>query len=1053
MYACGYRCSHDAASATGHWDGCHCEAHAAVLLQVVDVYQQCTPTHWTTAADSPWNLLTCLHAGRSLQHDVPVPLQRGLMQVVATAQRLQIPCPENLSHTTTWSASSLTPVLALLATAHDSMVVAACEETVHCTLVVLGLHAAGDDLVLPWTLMLPRGCPSTPQNQQRRATAMAVAGFFTAAVAAVCRRPFDAWGAIEKIATSDQHSSAESSQTGAATHRAPSQVLLHAASSSGMLLLFEVFRAALRRFRRSDSSKNTDPGSLDGGSARQAFQEADDMVWTYIAGVARLILPQARCSGAFAAGLLGLAVDEWAALPSTSTAGVPRVSWAGAGGSPAAGAGCSLTIAAGDGTPAMLPQLLQWLWGMAGGATNASHVSAGVQTEASGDRPVVPGSSKKKQKRARVPHPVQGDGRSVLISGRLVHTFNVLSSNNGGLQKSSDLSMYGCFSAAQSALASCDTYETRPSMHQGSDYTDQSPALIGARQTHEALMGLLGTLQHARSHVRNEHSTAADANDLARAYKAAELCCATLPDAHLNLLSRSCTSALRHIFEQTCGNVTSARREAASQGESNRASKKRKKCIGAISEEAREAQQGTADVHQPFCDVLVIVAAVCVETRSRGGSHVQTGLQWSDLSRMSHDRSHSHTSSKGHAAGGVWRDIALVLALLMLTDPAEPSVDRGIMPSTQLASKSSTQTQRQPPLEDVALLLAAAASQGVSNKPTKDATMMPALLSTAVKAAIAGRRNTICQLLSQTAQRRLALLPASVLQAALQGSISIAENAAVDAPPVADPVACVFALAEACTLQNHPLGADELEAADSCVLRAHSLACQYSTANSSSPAKSAALSFLHTFYRGLSACSTDMDMPYNPAVQSILRPPDDSLLQAAIQSCGRGHAALVQAACLRVALHTGDALAMARLLQADPPPWQPLKAANLSRALASVLMAAQDHKHTNSELTAAAHGIATAVRAPVLRMLVRGMPANSDVQADAQHVVVDWQGVAQLALHCLQCQPLQVRFTSTVAPLLNLLLGAAVGFPVLVSAHIWLLRPCLCTQLIGLPPM
>lgn len=117
------------------------------LLQVVDVYQQCAPSIWTAAANSPWKFLSYLPAGNGSGHAVPVPLQRRLLQVVATAQRLQVPCPENLTHTTAWSAVHLAPVLALLATVPDSSTAELCEETVHSTIVALGLHCGRDELV------------------------------------------------------------------------------------------------------------------------------------------------------------------------------------------------------------------------------------------------------------------------------------------------------------------------------------------------------------------------------------------------------------------------------------------------------------------------------------------------------------------------------------------------------------------------------------------------------------------------------------------------------------------------------------------------------------------------------------------------------------------------------------------------------------------------------------------------------------------------------------------------------------------------------------------
>lgn len=121
-----------------------------VSLQVVDVHQQCDPSAWTSAAATPWQFLRVFSKAATAAPQAPVPLQRCLLQVVSTAQRLQVACPENQTHSTSWSATHLAPVAALLACAEDELVVELCEEAIHSTLVSLRLHSGPDELVRLW---------------------------------------------------------------------------------------------------------------------------------------------------------------------------------------------------------------------------------------------------------------------------------------------------------------------------------------------------------------------------------------------------------------------------------------------------------------------------------------------------------------------------------------------------------------------------------------------------------------------------------------------------------------------------------------------------------------------------------------------------------------------------------------------------------------------------------------------------------------------------------------------------------------------------------------
>lgn len=117
------------------------------MVQVVDSYLLCAPGHWSSAAASVWKFLNYAPAGSSMTQDISVPLQRSLLQVVATAQRLQVDHPENQTHTSGWSATHLTPVLALLASTRDRCITALCEEAIHASIVALGLHSGEHALV------------------------------------------------------------------------------------------------------------------------------------------------------------------------------------------------------------------------------------------------------------------------------------------------------------------------------------------------------------------------------------------------------------------------------------------------------------------------------------------------------------------------------------------------------------------------------------------------------------------------------------------------------------------------------------------------------------------------------------------------------------------------------------------------------------------------------------------------------------------------------------------------------------------------------------------
>lgn len=121
----------------------------ALLLQVVDLHQQCDPSAWASAAATPWQVFSMFSEGATPVHSVPVPLQRCVLQAVCTAQRLQVQCPENQTHSMSWSAAHLAPVAALLAYAHDEATLELCEETIQATLAALGMHSGPDELVCP----------------------------------------------------------------------------------------------------------------------------------------------------------------------------------------------------------------------------------------------------------------------------------------------------------------------------------------------------------------------------------------------------------------------------------------------------------------------------------------------------------------------------------------------------------------------------------------------------------------------------------------------------------------------------------------------------------------------------------------------------------------------------------------------------------------------------------------------------------------------------------------------------------------------------------------
>lgn len=1062
-----------------------------VPLQVVDVHQQCDPSAWTSAAATPWQFLRVFSKAANAAPQAPVPLQRCLLQVVSTAQRLQVACPENQTHSTSWSATHLAPVAALLARAEDELVVELCEETIHSTLVSLRLHSGPDELVrlwppamaschimnsphlrqglktrslppahsrwrlhdvctdggmshracsldlineetllelravqvLPWVLMLPHGLPSHPQSKQHATTAAAVPAFVIDTLTRVCRRPLEAWGTIEQLATAHAPPHRAGAQADPDTTRPSAGQLLSDASTAAVLPLFSMFGAALRRFRRTDASSNGAHDSATAAAAQAPVREADEMVWEYVAGAARLILPGTVYTSIFATGLLGLAAEELSALPVKSGPAGPRIRWSSPPVSEAGqGAPCSLVVTAGKGTSPMFLHLLQWLWETAREGAPPCTAAQGA-TSRDADRPGKRSKATKKRARSQGA-PVPGS-QGVLVAGRAVSEFSVEAAP--GPAPLGDVHVYLNGSLGQPR----DVPESRRALtsYKPADTAALTQAKGCAVQqqcgSHLELMRLLSVLDRACTVSGVSSRTAITSEGSADPFAATAACAAGLPDAHLRLVMSPCLTVLRTALLHPRGDGSrGAAAEPLDAGPGPKRSKKssRRRSHAEVLDTAGQEADGSSDTRY----AVAVAAAACFEyhSRAQGSGVAKAALSSASPASVAAWQIIMDVSgSKAMAAKATlstWHKVALASVMLFLqVEPGAMAAGAGISMDSSLESCLSGTVDHAREAEKqgaVAVLLATAASHGsgaasaTCDDPTAHA--QPGVLRSAVKAAAAGDGAGACQLLSCTATRTLHLLPGQVLHSALTSRF-----ASLEAVPDSQRslrcrhAACLLALAEACSRQafadtrSQAAGALQVPAL---LQRACSLALTYA-ADSASPAQPAALSFLTCFFQGLRQADGALHTLHPAAVQLLLQPADESLLQAALGTSAAARATLMPAACLRIGLSPQPAIAAARLLlallqpskdePAVPRPKQII--AQQARVLAAVLVAARDTR--NTELAQAAAELAAAARGPVLRLLVKPPTQVAELESS-----VDWDGVGQLALQCLQVQPLQV---------------------------------------------
>lgn len=890
--------------------------------------------------------------------------------------------------------------------------------------------------MLPWTLMLPHGCSIPPHNQQKAALAAAVSEFFTTAVSGACRRPFEAWAAIEKLAL--EHSQPAAGKHASKVHTEAAQQVLCSASTSGLPLLFAVFRSALRRFRRSDAATHGDGQAGNVVSAHQDFQEADEMVWTYVAGVVRLVLPHARFAAVFAAGLLGLTVEELEALSSRCPEGAPQVTWTCSDGALASISADSLTIAGGQCTPPAFLTLVEWLWGVSRrsdsghgvhGVHDSSELSSTDLNPAANDRDTeLKGQQKKKRKCAEQPmRSVQWDVR---VGGRMACGLIVQPLPSMQPQEGRELPENGCFSKAQAALAllpdhAADAQWVLPApvvdgiAHALNDDDDEAKAVSPALNAHDKLMWLCVLLDHACSQPCSSGQSVVSESELLRAFRTVKACASQLPGAHLQLLSHSCIAMLRWKMEGIPGH--DGRRgsgEAEVHPTLKLPSKKKRKSSGRRQHQDRSAIRGGDDLRGLHGCAIMAAAAVCVESLSPDTRRQTSTGKSSDVSRAACSVILRLSRIYGEhvaleMASPIPRLCLSMTLLFVQKGLCMLPVDCGIQFKKDSGAMSMAADGSL--LTNMALLLATAASQGLSDEAAVSAEQRNAdamMLSQAAESAVAGDTGDICQLLSHSSRSMLLLLPETALYTAFQLSLRRTQKPRVDSHQEMSHAACLFVLAETWVVHQTKYGIDRTVAVEHGLLQACSLACKCLAHSRNSTARPAALSFIHCFFTGLSAAQHVCRNMHPASVKAVMQPPDDSLLHGALASNSAAQVAL-PAACLRTAINPSDAFAVARLLQADQAAFsQPLHLSRLARVLASVLMAADGLTQSTTEVLAAAKGVASAVRAPVLRMLVRGLPSSSADKTDGLREQVDWPSVGCLVLLCLQFQPLQVRMSS-----------------------------------------
>lgn len=871
--------------------------------------------------------------------------------------------------------------------------------------------------MLPWVILLPHSLASDPKNDQATTAAAAVADFAIKALTGACRRPLESWGAIEQLVAAHACPSAPGPHA-----RPPAGQLLNDASTTALLPLFSMFRAALRRFRRTDStSQRTEkPADAPGADVRQAQQQQDDMVWGYVAGAARLILPRAQCPSLFAQGLLGLAVEELAALSGRSGTIGPGICWSSPQGSET---GEGLTVTAGSGTPAVFLQLLEWLWLTALEGASGS-CSAAVATSPVADSQ--DGNARAKKKRARQPDAPQPRCQSVLVAGHSTCSFTVETAHGAGGPGCERLFANGGMSQGQDApgLHHALAYDllflkSNPVRNENAATADGSDLPCDGRQRcgrHDELMWMLMLLDRACSSSSVRDISTVTAEEGVDAITAAAAAAAALPDAHLQLLMGPCMALLRRTLSEPCADGVTGAPGRSVPGE--RARKRGKKSSGRRSG-ADDSAGGSAagGVGARSC-ATAIAAAVCVESQSRvqstslgaGGASTGctvSGAAWGIIRDVCGQRVQAEECMMD-----AWYQAAFAAVVLCLQKG-----NRGLPVEGDNQADMRTGTcgsQQQDVLPDAVLLLATAAAQGngaVAGPSIETQAGQPAVLRGAVTAAIAGDGTAISQLLAGAARNTLVLLPCERLHSALESKLNFAEEDMPDTQQSLQSARCVFALAEACTFQSITASSPQATRAQLLPLllqRACRLALKCVTSPSGTDAQPAALSLLRRCFSGIA----QQDTARQPAaLPMLLKSADDSLLEAAINTTSAAHEVLMPAACLRIALSPQAALAAARLLQTHHIPSKHKPAASLlhiiskqSRALAAVLTAACDRQVASTDLRQAVQGLAASVRKPVLRLLVKSPP---EVAGDPESRL-DWEGIGKLALQCLQMQPLQV---------------------------------------------
>jgi hypothetical protein len=165
--------------------------------------------------------------------------------------------------------------------------------------------------MLPWVMpALPDRAQADGAASSAEAAAEAVGAFFATVLTSCARRSHEPWNFIVMCAALEPAEADQPERVAAAPLGVVPEVgadmqqdFWATAASCGMVLLFSVVQAAMRRFRRQTLSSGTTPAPMNASPAEEA-------VWHYVSTVAHATMCNAEHRPSFAAALLTAVVHE-----------------------------------------------------------------------------------------------------------------------------------------------------------------------------------------------------------------------------------------------------------------------------------------------------------------------------------------------------------------------------------------------------------------------------------------------------------------------------------------------------------------------------------------------------------------------------------------------------------------------------------------------------------------------------------------------------------------------------------------------------------------------